>query len=91
MSEQDKPQGVAVKVVCPVCGQSLSYQHKEAEAWGTIRLTDFGIVELTAHDGGQVIGPHMQVHHADGTWATAVRQRAEALNGLVRRLDELGK
>ncbi|WNM72222.1 hypothetical protein SEA_GUSANITA_1 [Arthrobacter phage Gusanita] len=80
---------VTVKVACPVCGQTLSYEHKQTEAWGSIGLRDFGIVELTAHDGGQVIGPHMQQHHADGSWAKVVRQRAESLNSLVRRLDEL--
>lgn len=82
---------VTVKVACPVCGQTLSYEHEEAEAWGAISLTDFGIVELTAHDKGGVIGPHMRAHHEDGSWAQAVRQRAEHLNALVGRLDELGK
>lgn len=79
---------VAVKVSCPVCHASLSYSHDETEAWGTIGLTDFGIVELTAHDKGQVIGPHMREHHADGSWETLVRQRAENMAGLVKRLDE---
>ena len=82
---------ITVKVVCPVCGTSLQYEHAEPEAWGTVRLTDQGCVELTAHDKDGVIRQHMQGHHEDGTWANAVRQRAEQMNGLVRRLDELGK
>jgi hypothetical protein len=82
---------VTVKVACPVCSQTLTYEHQEGEAWGCVGLTDFGIVELTAHDKGQVIGPHMREHHADGSWAKVVRQRAEQMAALVARLDELGK
>lgn len=79
---------ITVKVSCPVCHSPLTYEHKEAEAWGTAGLTDFAIVELTAHDAGAVIGPHMREHYADGTWEKAVRQRAENLAGMVKRLDE---
>lgn len=82
---------IKVTVSCPVCTKSLSYEHAEPEAWGSIGLTDQGIVELTAHDKGGVIGPHMREHHADGTWAAVVRQRAEQYAALVKRLDELGK
>jgi len=82
---------ITVKVSCPVCTKSLTYEHKEGEAWGSVGLTDFGIVELTAHDGGQVIGPHMREHHTDGSWAKVVRQRAENMVALVKKLDELGK
>lgn len=92
MSEKtESNRGIVVKAACPVCGQTLTYEHKEAEAWGAINLTDFGVVELTAHDRGQVIGPHMQSHHADGSWALVVRRRAEQMAALAKRLDELGK
>jgi len=83
--------GVKVSVACPVCHARFEYQHAEPEAWGIIGLLDNGIVELTAHDKGGVILPHMREHHADGTWAAVVRQRAEHYAALVRRLDELGK
>lgn len=33
----------------------------------------------------------MKAHHADGSWARVVRQRAEQMAALVSRLDELGK
>ncbi|QWY84204.1 hypothetical protein QEO77_gp03 [Arthrobacter phage Zaheer] len=82
---------VTVKVVCPVCHAGLEYQHEEPEAWGIVGLLDTGIVELTAHDKGGVIGPHMRQHHEDGTWGAVVRQRAEQYAALVKRLDELGK
>lgn len=81
---------ITVKVSCPVCTKQLEYEHAELEAWGSVGLRDQGIVELTAHDKGTVIGPHMRTHHEDGTWAAAVRQRAEQYAALVRRLDELG-
>ena len=82
---------ITVKVSCPVCTASLTYEHEAGKAWGSVGLTDFGIVELTAHDRGQVIGPHMQEHHADGSWAKVVRQRTDNMVALVKRLDELGK
>lgn len=82
---------VTVKVACPVCPERLEYQHEEGEAWGIVNLTDYGTVELTAHDKGGVIGPHMRAHQADGSWAKAVRQRAEHMARLVERLDGLGK
>jgi hypothetical protein len=82
---------ITVKVACPVCSARIEYEHAEPEAWGAVDLTDQGCVELTAHDKAGVIREHMQVHHADGTWANAVRQRAQHLNALVGRLDELGK
>jgi hypothetical protein len=87
----DVVKGITVKVACPVCGARLEYQHEESEAWGVVSLTDYGIVELTAHDKGRVIGPHMQTHHADGTQARVTRQRAEWWASLAKRLDELGK
>jgi hypothetical protein len=83
--------GIKVSVACPVCSARLEYQHEEPEAWGIVGLTDQGIVELTAHDKGGVIGPHMRQHHDDGTWAAVVRRRAEQYAALVKRLDELGK
>lgn len=79
---------IKVTVSCPICHQSLSYEHQPQEAWGTIGLTDFGIVELTVHDGGQVTGPHMREHYADGSWEKVLRKRAEGFAGLVKRLDE---
>lgn len=82
---------ITVKVACPVCGARLEYEHAEAEAWGVVALTDQGCVEVTAHDKAGVIREHMQGHHADGSWANSVRQRAEHTNALVKRLDELGK
>ena len=82
---------ITVKVACPVCGARIEYEHAESEAWGSIDLTDQGCVELTAHDKQGVIREHMQVHHEDGTWAAAVRRRAENMTALVKRLDELGK
>lgn len=80
---------ITVKVACPVCSQTLTYEHREDEAWGTIGLLDFGIVELTAHDKGATIGPHMQVHHADGSWDKAFRQRAENMRHRLERMDGL--
>lgn len=80
---------VKVNAACPVCGQTLSYEHTATEAWGAIGLTDFGIVEITAHDGGQVIGPHMQSHYADGSWEKALRQRGENWAGRIKRLDDI--
>lgn len=77
-----------IKAACPVCRKTLTYEHKEPEAWGSIGLIDFGIVELTAHDGGQIIGPHMREHFADGSWERLLRQRAKNLAGIVKRLDE---
>jgi hypothetical protein len=82
---------ITVKVACPVCGARLEYEHAEPEAWGAVDLTDQGCVELTAHDKEGVIRTHMQTHHEDGSWATAVRQRAEHMAALVKRLNELGK
>jgi hypothetical protein len=90
-AETDVATGVAVKVACPVCGARLEYQHEESEAWGVVSLTDYGIVELTAHDKGGVIGPHMQAHHADGSQVRVLRQRGEWMASLMKRLDELGK
>jgi hypothetical protein len=81
---------ITVKVSCPVCRTSLSYDHKEAEAWGSVGLKDFATVELTAHDGGAV-RDHMMTHYNDGTWAAAVRKQAEHDAAFINRLDELGK
>lgn len=78
---------VKVNAACPVCGQTLSYEHQETEAWGAISLTDYGIVEITAHDKGGVIGPHMREHHADGSWEKALRQRGENWAGRIQKLD----
>lgn len=82
---------ITVKVACPVCGARLEYEHAEAEAWGSVDLFAQGCVEITAHDRGTVIQPHMQSHHEDGSWAKAVRQRAEHTTTLVKRLGELGR
>lgn len=90
-AETEVARGITVKVACPVCGARLEYQHEEGEAWGAVSLTDYGIVELTAHDKGGVIGPHMQTHHADGSQARVLRQRGEWMASLMKRLDELGK
>lgn len=81
---------VKVTVSCPICRQSISYEHKEEGAWGTIALRDFAIVELTAHDGG-LVREHMMTHYQDGTWATAVREHAAATTAFMDRLEELGK
>lgn len=79
---------ITVKVACPVCPARLEYEHAEGEAWGVVGLTDFGIVELTAHDKGAVVGPHMREHFADGSWEKVLRQRAANLTAMVKRLDD---
>lgn len=86
MTAPTESQGVAIKVACPVCGQRLEYLHQESEAWGAVSLLDFGIVELTAHDRGTVIGPHMQAHHADGTWDKALLLRAQSMAMLAEKV-----
>lgn len=81
---------IKVTAACPVCGQSVSYQHEESEAWGAISLTDFGIVEITAHDKGRVVHPHMTGHIEDGSWAEALKRRADQMTERVRRQNEWG-
>lgn len=78
---------ITVTVACPVCTKTLTYEHHEDEAWGTIGLLDFGIVEITAHDKGAVILPHMQIHHVDGTWDKAFRLHADNMGQRLARLD----
>lgn len=90
-SQAQALRGITVKVACPVCQERLEYIHEEGEAWGIISLRSNSLVELTTHDKGKVIEPHMQAHHADGSWAKVVRAQAEQLAALVKRLDELGK
>ena len=81
---------ITVNVGCPVCGQQLQYEHKEAEAWGTVGVRDFATVELTAHDGGAV-REHMMTHYHDGTWAARVRKQHEYDAAFLARMDENGQ
>ena len=55
---------IKVNVACPVCGKTLRYEHKEDEAWGSVSVRDFGIVEVTAHDRG-LIREHVNTHTYD--------------------------
>lgn len=61
---------IKVNVACPVCRQTITYVHNEAEAWGSLSLTDTGIVEITGHDRG-AISEHMRPHREDGSFMAA--------------------
>jgi hypothetical protein len=82
--------GLTVKVVCPVCMAGIEYDHKESFAWGSVSLTDFATVEVTAHDGGKC-RDHMVTHLEDGSWAGALRKRAEELAALAERAEQFRK
>lgn len=67
-----EPEMITVKVVCPVCQESLTYEHKEAEAWGS----------------ASVVAPHMREHYPDGAWGNELRRWAKKMAGARRRLAE---
>jgi uncharacterized protein YbaR (Trm112 family) len=63
--------GVTFHVVCPVCRQTLTYQHREADAWGSLSPDDTAIAQVTTHDRG-VLSDHLKAHREDGTLAAAM-------------------
>lgn len=67
--------GVTVKVACPVCRESLEYQHEPPEAWGIIRLDDLACAEITINDTSGRVNSHMAAHREDGTHMAAVEER----------------
>ena len=66
---------VKVNVSCPVCTKVISYEHAEAEAWGTMSVWDYGIVEITGHDKG-AIAAHKNSHSL-AEWAEAQKRHAD--------------
>lgn len=74
---ESQVKGITFKVRCPVCNESLSYQHEQPEAWGDISLEDLGCSEVTINDMSGDIGKHLNKHRLDGTYIKAIEKRWE--------------
>jgi hypothetical protein len=75
-----------VHVVCPVCHESLEYEHVSTtgDAYGTIAIDDWAIAELTIQDGDGSVREHMNSHTKDGSFEKAYTLR---LKGEVARAE----
>lgn len=67
-TEVQEPEMITVKVVCPVCQEPLTYEHKETEAWGS----------------ASVVAPHMREHYPDGSWGKELRRWAKKMARIRR-------
>lgn len=74
---------IKVNVACPICHQTISYQHEEPEAWGSLSAWDYGIVEITGHDKG-LIAEHKNTHTFE-EWSALQKTLADNLSARVAR------
>lgn len=73
---------ITIHAACPVCHETVVYEH-EGDGWGSVSAWDYGIVEITAHDGG-AIAEHKNSHSIE-EWGAVQKRHAEGYSKRVER------